>query len=84
MDHEYEKQLLDHDNASPGQHKELFANGSSDNEWRNSEHCNVSQVVCGHTTKNRQETHDVAAFTYMLSMLLISNVLTCILRVFYR
>jgi hypothetical protein len=84
MDHEYERQLPDHDNISQGHNKELFANGSSNNEWMNSDHCNVSQVVCGQTTKNKQETHDVAAITYMLSMLLISNVLTCTLKVFYR
>ena len=64
--------------------EELFLNNKTNCERRESDRCNESQALDTCTFQDDSNEHEIETFIYMLTMLIMSNVLSSVLRIFYR
>ncbi len=64
--------------------QKLSSNESTNNDWKTLCSCNISNASASIMHYENVNEHEIGTFIYLLAMLIISNILTSVLRVFYR
>jgi hypothetical protein len=64
--------------------QELSSNESTNNDWKTLCSRNISNASASIMHYENVNEHEIGTFIYLLAMLIISNILTSVLRVFYR
>jgi hypothetical protein len=64
--------------------QELSSNESTNTDWKTLCSCNTSNESASIMHYENVNEHEIGTFIYFLAMLIISNMLTSVLRVFYR
>jgi hypothetical protein len=74
----------DNDSVNQDIKQELSSNESTNNDWKTLCSCNISNESASIMHYENVNEHEIGTFIYLLAMLIISNMLTSVLRVFYR